>query len=180
MRIWGGLLAMRRRSAGVVSPVRMAVVGAAMSRPAAAASSAMAERGRRRFRSTAAASAFMGETYRIRTPGSAGEGGLATRRSTAARNAASVLPEPVGAMASTFSPSWMASQASACTGVGASNSERNHDRTAAVKRPMGAGDPSGVRWAMAVNHFSKSTTDTVQGELMTVYGIKGHILSFDE
>ncbi len=62
MRIWGGLLAMRRRSAGVVSPVRMAVVGAAMSRPAAAASSAMAERGRRRFLSTSAASAFMGET----------------------------------------------------------------------------------------------------------------------
>ena len=38
----------------------------------------------------------------------------------AARNAASVLPEPVGAATSTCCPAWMAGHACACAGVGAS------------------------------------------------------------
>ena len=42
-----------------------------------------------------------------------------TRSSIAARNAASVLPEPVGAAIRTFRPALIAGQASACAGVGA-------------------------------------------------------------
>ncbi len=45
------------------------------------------------------------------------------------RNAASVLPEPVGAITSAFSPRAMASHARACTAVGAPNVSANHVRT---------------------------------------------------
>src|ERR1700682_5395521 len=46
------------------------------------------------------------------------------------RNAASVLPDPVGAMSSVLSPFLIAGQARACAGVGAAKDVRNHSRTA--------------------------------------------------
>src|SRR5260370_41375253 len=49
------------------------------------------------------------------------------------RNAASVLPDPVGAMRSVLSPFLMTGQACACAGVGAGNDVRNHSRTAGWK-----------------------------------------------
>ena len=60
---------------------------------------------------------------------------LGASRSSAHRNAASVLPEPVGADSSTFSPAAIAGQAFACAGVGASKACSNHSRTFGVKLP---------------------------------------------
>ena len=53
-----------------------------------------------------------------------------TKPSIAARNAASVLPEPVGAAISTWRPAWIAGQASACAGVGAAKLRSNQAATA--------------------------------------------------
>ncbi len=53
-----------------------------------------------------------------------------TSSSIAARNAASVLPEPVGAAISTSLPDWIAGHASACAGVGAGKVRPNHADTA--------------------------------------------------
>src|SRR4051812_42666839 len=55
-------------------------------------------------------------------------------RSTAWRNAASVLPEPVGAMTSVSRPSAMASHAPVCAAVGSANDDSNHARVAGEKR----------------------------------------------
>ena len=50
------------------------------------------------------------------------------------RNAASVLPEPVGAMTSVLWPSAIADQASACAGVGAANVPANQSRVTTLNR----------------------------------------------
>ena len=55
------------------------------------------------------------------------------------RNAASVLPEPVGAMTSVLSPSAMADHACACAGVGSANVPVNHSRVSALNRDEGRG-----------------------------------------
>ena len=61
-------------------------------------------------------------------------GGSRTSRSMADRKAASVLPEPVGAMTSAFSPRSMAAQARSWTGVGPSGkTEPNQARVAGAK-----------------------------------------------
>ena len=60
----------------------------------------MPARGERRFRSTSTASAFSGETYTTRHP----RAGDWISASIDERNAASVLPDPVGAEISTCSP----------------------------------------------------------------------------
>src|SRR5437588_10688416 len=54
--------------------------------------------------------------------------GWLASRSIAHRNAASVLPEPVGAEMRTCSPEEIAGQASAWAAVGAANAPRNHSR----------------------------------------------------
>ncbi len=56
--------------------------------------------------------------------------GANIRRSIAARKAASVFPEPVGAKTSALSPFAIAAQPSRCARVGASNASANHSRTA--------------------------------------------------
>jgi hypothetical protein len=58
--------------------------------------------------------------------------GCAASRSIAHRNAASVLPDPVGALMSTCSPDAIAGQAWACAAVGASKAPANQSRTAGV------------------------------------------------
>src|SRR5256885_13370202 len=60
------------------------------------------------------------------------------RRSIAARNAARVLPEPVGASTSTLSPSAIAGQASSCARVGAWNVDSNHARVAGLNVASGS------------------------------------------
>ncbi len=86
--------------------------------------------GVRRLRSTSTASALSGETYSTRVP--AGRSPAAARLSNAHRNAARVLPEPVGAMTSVLLPSAMACQAAACAVVGAEKVLPNHSRVIAL------------------------------------------------
>src|SRR5450631_2758853 len=88
-----------------------------------------------RLRSTSTASAFIGETYRTRhlRSGSAG-GAVVPRRSSAHRNADSVLPEPVGATTSVWAPELMASQAPICASVGSAKLPLNHSLVAGENR----------------------------------------------
>src|SRR5713101_7836771 len=60
------------------------------------------------------------------------------RWSIAARNAASVLPEPVGARTRTLSPSAIAGQASSCARVGAWKVASNHARVAGLNVASGS------------------------------------------
>ena len=90
--------------------------------------------GVRRLRSTSTASAFSGDTYSTRVPARAGLGSDEASLSMAHRNAASVLPEPVGAITSVLSPSAMADHASACAAVGAAKVPVNHSRVSALNR----------------------------------------------
>ena len=54
------------------------------------------------------------------------------------RNAASVLPEPVGAEISVCSPVAIAGQACACTAVGAAKAAANQSRTRGVNAARGS------------------------------------------
>src|SRR5690348_6398176 len=56
-----------------------------------------------------------------------------TRSSIAARNAASVLPEPVGAAIRACRPDWIAGQARVCADVGAGKALLNQRATAGWK-----------------------------------------------
>src|SRR3990172_10265855 len=63
-------------------------------------------------------------------------------RSRDQRNAARVLPDPVGAWMSVWAPVAIASHPRSCAAVGAANDVSNHDRVAGVKRSradMGGG-----------------------------------------
>jgi hypothetical protein len=134
IRMSGGRVTSARRSAGGVSPDRMPTRTSGSGRPSRTDSCRRPARGLRRFRSTSTARAFSGDTYstRHRRRGSAG-GGTDASRSSAARNAASVLPDPVGATTSTSEPSAMAVHAPACAAVGSRNAPRNHARVAGEK-----------------------------------------------
>ena len=94
-------------------------------------------------------------------------GGWALSRSIAHRNAASVLPDPVGARIRVWSPSAMAFQPWDCAGVGWSNEDSNHPRTAAenggalTRTPYrlacdgrGRGPAAGVGFALDAPHRS--------------------------
>src|SRR6266581_9245332 len=85
------------------------------------------------------ASAFSGEIYstRQRCCGSAGTGSVASL-SMAHRNAASVLPDPVGAITSVFSPLPIDAQAWACAWVGSAKAAANQALVALLK-PSRAG-----------------------------------------
>ncbi len=66
--------------------------------------------------------------------GSAGGlGSAAVSRSSAHRNAASVLPDPVGADSSTCPPAAIAGHACRCAGVGASKALSSQDWTEGLK-----------------------------------------------
>ena len=80
-------------------------------------------------------SAFSGETYTTtvwsgRAPVSAPS---RTSASIAARKAASVLPEPVGAAISACLPDWIAGHAATCAAVGAAKVSANQVATAGWK-----------------------------------------------
>ena len=61
--------------------------------------------------------------------------GSVTSRSIAQRNAARVLPDPVGARIRVWSPAAMAGQPLAWASVGAPNVVSNHSRTEGEKGP---------------------------------------------
>ena len=128
IRMSGGLRAIAARSRCGVSPVRM---------PTLTASAPIPRRGALRFRSMSYASAFSGLTYSTRVPAPRGAGPSLWRRSSAHRNAASVLPEPVGADSSTCSPAAIAGHAWACAGVGSAKARANHSRTPGLKLERG-------------------------------------------
>jgi hypothetical protein len=146
MRMSGGWAGKRRRASAGVSPVRIPTVmsGRGSSRRAAAAR--RPARGARRLRSMSAARALSGETYRTRRRSRSGTAGAPARRSMADRNAARVLPDPVGATTST-SWSWArASQAPVWAWVGAAKAPSNQPRVRAENRPS----PSGGGGAVAI------------------------------
>ena len=122
IRMSPGRRANSRRSSAGVSPERIATSMSGTGRPSRSAACRMPVSGPRRLRSTSTASALSGLTYstRQRRFGSVG-GGVAASRSSADRNAASVLPDPVGATTRVCSPRAIASHAPSCAGVGASN-----------------------------------------------------------
>ena len=76
----------------------------------------------------------------LRLVGQAVRDASRTRSSIAARNAASVLPEPVGAAIRACCPERMASHALTCTLVGAGKALRNQPATAGWKMERGSGD----------------------------------------
>ncbi len=134
IRMSGGWRRSSRRSAAGVSPVRMPTVGSRKPIPSRSAASRIPVSGARRFFSTSTASARSGETYRTRQRRSGAGSGSVTRRSIADRNAARVLPEPVGARISVWRPWAIAGQPSACAAVGAAKAPANHSRTAGENR----------------------------------------------
>jgi hypothetical protein len=98
----------------------------------------MPARGARRFRSTSTASAFSGETYRTRHRSFALGCDVRVRSSRAHKKAASVLPDPVGAMTSAFSPAEMACHAPICAAVGRAKTSRNQVAVAGEKTSSGS------------------------------------------
>src|SRR3954453_15261707 len=68
--------------------------------------------------------------------------GSAAKRSIAHMNAASVLPDPVGALIRTCSPEAIAGHACSWAAVGASNALSNHFRTAGENPPSDYEQPN--------------------------------------
>src|SRR5262245_2973664 len=90
--------------------------------------------GTRRLRSTSTASALSGETYTTRHRLSREGAGSNISRFRHHRNAARVLPVPVGARISVDSARAIAGQPSCCGRVGAGNVVENQERTAGSNR----------------------------------------------
>src|SRR5664280_2050626 len=74
----------------------------------------------------------------VPAPGGAGRAGSRTSRSRHHRNAASVLPLPVGAWRRTWPPSAIAAQPSTWAGVGAAKASRNQVATGGLNRARGS------------------------------------------
>ena len=131
MRRSGGRRMSFWRSLAAVSPVRIPTSGATKLSPRRSAASSIPFSGARRFFSMSKASARSGEMYstRVRCDRSSGRG-VVVSRSIDARNAVSVLPDPVGAQISVCSPAAMCGQPCTCGGVGSGNDAANHSRTA--------------------------------------------------
>ena len=127
IRMSGGSRRMAARSRCEVSPLRSATVGRR--------GNVIPASGARRLRSMSWLSAFSGETYSTRVPRSAGS---RARPSSADRNAASVLPEPVGASSSVWLPAAIEGQPSCWARVGCSNVRSNQSRTGALKVVRGS------------------------------------------
>ena len=87
--------------------------------------------GSARFFWTSFESALSGETYTtcvpsVRVPARP----CRSSESIAVKNAANVLPDPVGAAISVFLPAWINGQARCCGSVGAGNRDPNQRSTA--------------------------------------------------
>ncbi len=118
-RMCGGRRTIPCRSGAGVSPVRTSVRISTSGRQSSA-----------RFFWTSFESALRGETYTTcvsseRVPSRPWR----SSESIAARNAANVFPEPVGAAINAFRPAWIRGQACRCGSVGSRNRDPN-------QRPM--------------------------------------------
>ena len=123
MRMSGGSRSIAWRSRCGVSPVRTATVRSApmaAQRHAQVAVDVVGQRLERRDVDQADVSFAPSRGWRA-------------SRSIAHRNAASVLPDPVGRQIRTCSPEAIAGQAWACAGVGAVNAPANHSRVRVLK-----------------------------------------------
>ena len=132
----GGRLAPCRRSAADVSPVRTAVRMSRAPAPISVATARSSPSGSSRLRRMSLERARSGETYTTsvassRTPDAA----CRTRASRQWRKAASVLPEPVGAVRSTSCPLAMTGHPSAWMGVGSTKRLENHASTTGWNMP---------------------------------------------
>src|SRR5277367_6185233 len=78
----------------------------------------------------------------------------------AARKAASVLPDPVGAAISVWRPALMAGQASAWAGVGAAKLSANHPATAGWNRVGAVAGDDGAESASAPVRAAKVDPDS--------------------
>ena len=126
-RMCGGRRIIRSRSQAEVSPVRTAVRTPGLGNPWEAAIVSISASGVSRFLPMSLLSALSGDTYTTsirssRRPSSP----TATNRSRQMRNAARVLPDPVGADTRTSRPARILGHASRCGGVAAANRPRNH------------------------------------------------------
>ena len=120
----------RARSVAGVSPVRTAMDGGWKGRSCLAATVEIPASGTRRLRSTSTASAFSGEMYRTRQRRLASGTGSNMSRFSDHRNAANVLPLPVGARMSVDSPRAIAGHPRFCGVVAPENTAPNHSATA--------------------------------------------------
>ena len=134
IRMSGGAADSLRRSSAAVSPVRTPTRMSGSARPRRRAAWPTPVSGERRLRSMSTARAFSGEMYstRQRCFGSGGTGSVASL-SMAHKNAASVLPDPVGAITSVFSARLIAVQACACAAVGSAKASVNQALVASLK-----------------------------------------------
>ena len=139
MRMSGGWRARSRRSSAGVSPVRIAIEMPGSARPAARRQGDAGERG-----AQVALDVVRQRLQRARRTGrgrcravSARRRAVATSRSRHHRNAARVLPLPVG-RGSACVPRLIAAQPCAWAGVGASNVASNQARTAGPKGASGS------------------------------------------
>ena len=126
----GGRFNISRRSLARVSPVRTAVRISGISMPCSAAKARISLRGPSRFFWMSLPRAFSGDTYKTsvrstKLPLSA----FRTSRSMQMRNAARVLPDPVGAEISVVRPARISGQPCSCGSVGDPNLPRNHSAT---------------------------------------------------
>ena len=138
IRMSGGRVMSSRRCAGGVSPERTPTLICGTGRPSRSAMRVMPVSGVRRLRSTSTARALSGETYSTRVP--LVSGFSCANRSIAHRNAASVLPDPVGAITRVLSPLAMADQAWACAGVGCTKVPANQLRVSGLNRSNAWGE----------------------------------------
>ena len=102
--------------------------------------------GARRLRSTSIASALSGDTYKTRHRSRGGGTGLNIRRFRHDRNAASVLPDPVGARMSVDSPRTIAGHPARCASVAPAKTDWNHRRTGGSNRFSGSRDGGTSRY----------------------------------
>ena len=133
MRMSGGLVESRRRSAALVSPERTPTCTSETLVSSRSAVWRMPVSGARRLRSTSTARAFSGLTYRTRQRSWGSSGGVPVSTwSSDQRKALSVLPLPVGATTSACFPAPMACQAPTWAGVGSAKAARNHVRVGSL------------------------------------------------
>ncbi len=115
----------------------------AISTPSRRATCIRPTSGLRKLRSMSAASALSGDTYKIRPRSSGGE---CVSESSAAKKAASVLPEPVGALRTASVPVARTGQASAWTAVGDPSASRIHVRAQGLSPDSDTRSPRTHRW----------------------------------
>ena len=90
-------------------------------------------------------------------------GGSVASRSSDQRNAARVLPEPVGATTRALRPALIDCQAPAWAAVGAANAAANHSRVAAPKSASTAASPPAVSFATPPSCPARSDTPPPAG-----------------